>query len=47
VESDKHAELLAAHGLYATLYQQQFEKVIARAGASASVPDPAALTPIS
>jgi hypothetical protein len=29
------------------LYQQQFEKVIARAGASASVPDPAALTPIS
>ena len=47
VESGKHAELLAAHGLYATLYQQQFEKVIARPGASASVPDPAALTPTS
>ncbi|MBU0608067.1 MAG: ABC transporter ATP-binding protein/permease, partial [Armatimonadetes bacterium] len=32
VESGKHAELLAAQGLYATLYQQQFEKVITPAG---------------
>jgi len=46
VESGKHAELLAAQGLYATLYQQQFEKVITRAGMPASGPHPAADTPV-
>jgi ATP-binding cassette subfamily B protein len=32
VESGQHAELLARGGLYATLYRQQFEKVISQMG---------------
>lgn len=32
VESGQHAELLAQGGLYATLYRQQFEKVISQMG---------------